>query len=333
MLTLSGTLSANDVLTMSLNPNQVLVSDPITGNPVNTGSHILDNTGNAQSSTDSHRVTDIGLNLINMSAATDGIHEGPAELAPGQVDSATNALGALRSFDGSGKLILRDITLYSTLNSSGGANQRLPLSLYYDSIKDVSLEPSITISGQSYPGFWLPGILPGFNLKANAAARGLTPFFVGSPPSMLRSFRLPASDPAMKDGAQIGFLFSYGSLFAARSTDTEDPRRFDLFRFSVGAVKSQRGNVTILNNVIDPTKGERSALAVTLESAGNLTVTVFTLDGDLVRRLYLGRQATGSYTYFWDGRNNSGSPVARGIYFIRVVGPNIDEIRKVMVVR
>jgi hypothetical protein len=35
----------------------------------------------------------------------------------------------------------------------------------------------------------------------------------------------------------------------------------------------------------------------------------------------------------WDGRNLSGDPVARGMYFIRIVAPGIDEIRKVIVVR
>jgi len=46
-----------------------------------------------------------------------------------------------------------------------------------------------------------------------------------------------------------------------------------------------------------------------------------------------GTQAAGTYTTSWDGKNRSGAPVARGIYFIRVVGPDFDEIRKVLVVR
>ncbi len=336
MLTLSKTLGATDILSTTINPVQATTKDPITGKNVSSGSNILDRTGNAQANTDTHRVTDLALNLINMSAATDGVHEGPAQLAQGQTDAATSALGALRVFDGSGKLLVRDITLYSALNT--GAPQNLPLSLYYDMSRsipqDAALSPSITISGHTDSGlFWLPSILPGFNLTANTDARGITPFSVAPAPSVLRSFRIPGNDKGMKDGADVGFLFSYGGLYAARSTDPEDPRRFDLFRFKVGEAQTQRGSVTILNNVINPTKGERTALQVTLSAAGNLAVTIFTLDGDSVRRLYLGRQAAGTYTYFWDGTNASGSAVARGIYFIRVIGPNIDEIRKVLIVR
>jgi hypothetical protein len=62
-------------------------------------------------------------------------------------------------------------------------------------------------------------------------------------------------------------------------------------------------------------------------------VTVFTLDGDVVRRLYSGTEAAGDYSTSWDGRNMGGASVARGIYFVRVIGPGVDEMRKVMVVR
>jgi flagellar hook assembly protein FlgD len=60
---------------------------------------------------------------------------------------------------------------------------------------------------------------------------------------------------------------------------------------------------------------------------------VFNLGGDLVDIIYRGRQGSGSYTYHWDATNRAGREVARGIYFIRVIAPGIDEYRKVMVVK
>jgi len=60
---------------------------------------------------------------------------------------------------------------------------------------------------------------------------------------------------------------------------------------------------------------------------------VFTLDGDVVTTLHRGRLGAGTYNFVWDGTNMAGLPVARGIYFIRVVAPGIDEIRKVIVVK
>ena len=69
------------------------------------------------------------------------------------------------------------------------------------------------------------------------------------------------------------------------------------------------------------------------EKTPNVYTTVFSLSGDIVTVLARGNQAAGEHTTSWDGKNRSGAVVARGVYFIRVVGPGFDETRKVLVVR
>ena len=64
-----------------------------------------------------------------------------------------------------------------------------------------------------------------------------------------------------------------------------------------------------------------------------MTITVFDLKGDIVNVLYRGQRGAGEYSTTWDGRNRGGRIVARGIYFIKVVGPGMNEIRKVLVVK
>ena len=91
--------------------------------------------------------------------------------------------------------------------------------------------------------------------------------------------------------------------------------------------------MTISNNVIYPLQNERTSITYELDRSGMVTAQVFTLDGNLVQVLHRGRQAAGQYVFHWDGTNMSGQVVARGLYFIRVVGPDIDEIRKVLVVK
>jgi len=49
--------------------------------------------------------------------------------------------------------------------------------------------------------------------------------------------------------------------------------------------------------------------------------------------LHRGQQATGTHTVSWDGKNRGGRIVARGMYFIRIVGPGVNEHRKVLVVK
>jgi flagellar hook assembly protein FlgD len=85
--------------------------------------------------------------------------------------------------------------------------------------------------------------------------------------------------------------------------------------------------------VINPVNGDKAVLTYKLETPGMVTVQVFTLDGKIVKILHRGRQGAGTYTYKWDGKNTGGNMVARGIYFIRVVAPGVDEYRKVMVVK
>jgi hypothetical protein len=112
-------------------------------------------------------------------------------------------------------------------------------------------------------------------------------------------------------------------------------RRIKPFSFRVLDIVNQRGGATILNNVIDPSRGERTFLRYNLSRGGRVTIQVFTLDGNLVKVLQRGNQSSSgeAYTVEWNGRNEGGNIVARGMYFIRIVGPDIDEIRKVMVIR
>jgi hypothetical protein len=105
------------------------------------------------------------------------------------------------------------------------------------------------------------------------------------------------------------------------------------FNLIVFELSQQVSGVTILNNVIDPTKKERAVLNYVLTKRGRVTINVFTLDGTLVKRLVSEVKEPGEYNVNWEGTNQGGRPVARGMYFIRVVAPDIDEIRKVMVVK
>jgi len=113
-------------------------------------------------------------------------------------------------------------------------------------------------------------------------------------------------------------------------------RRVRPFSFGIHGITRQRSGVTILNNVINASRRERVFLDFRLLRAGRVTIQVFTLDGTLVRVLEQGHRPASGNRYHrvsWDGTNNAGRPVARGMYFIRIVAPDIDEIRKVMVVR
>ena len=122
-------------------------------------------------------------------------------------------------------------------------------------------------------------------------------------------------------------------LFALRLKDSSDPSSLDLWSFRLKNLTSQRGNVTILNNVIDVNNNESAVIQVDLPCDGPLNVVVMTLDGNVIRYLQHGSASSGRHSYAWDGKTKSGKKTARGLYFVRVFGSGIDETRKIMVVK
>ena len=122
-------------------------------------------------------------------------------------------------------------------------------------------------------------------------------------------------------------------LFALRLKNPSDITSVDLWSFKMQKKKSQRGGVTVLNNVINALKAEKMTLQVDMPSAGTLNVIIMTLDGDIVKYLHHGQAESGSHYFTWDGTTKNGGLTARGLYFIRVFGNGIDETRKVMVVK
>ena len=122
-------------------------------------------------------------------------------------------------------------------------------------------------------------------------------------------------------------------LYSLRMHDTTDIGTLDLWSFRLKGITGQRGGVTILNNVINAANGEKTVIKVDVPVEGKLNVIVMTLDGNIITYLHRGNAKAGENYFTWDGKNRSGSAVARGMYFIRVVGTDFDETRKVMVVK
>jgi len=107
----------------------------------------------------------------------------------------------------------------------------------------------------------------------------------------------------------------------------------DLWSFKMENVTKQRGGVTILNNVIDVGIREETVIQLDMPQDGDVNIYVMTLDGNIVQHLENGHVSAGTHYYRWNGTNGSGSAVARGLYFIRVLGSGIDETRKVLCVK
>ena len=75
-----------------------------------------------------------------------------------------------------------------------------------------------------------------------------------------------------------------------------------------------------------------------LAESAEVTLTIYDINGQLVRRLALGHQAAGMYrsrsrAAYWDGRNQLGEPVASGLYFYTLTADDFTATRRMLILK
>ena len=135
----------------------------------------------------------------------------------------------------------------------------------------------------------------------------------------------------------------YAGVAAGTGTLTVD---YDYFRSTVDtgilaspvlhiAAMETPTETTLLPNYPNPFNPE-TWIPYQLSSPSDVTVRIYAINGNLVRRLALGHQATGVYqsrsrAAYWDGRNEVGEPVASGIYFYTLTAGEFSATRKMLI--
>jgi hypothetical protein len=274
-----------------------------------------------------HNISDVGLGFITPVLALDQ-----------QItrDPSRGGIGIVNVFDGSKWLPPDNTFLEARIMppSLSGAT----VTLYWDvsppsayDFNNLWIPPAAAVST-----LW-PGNLSGDRAHSPGDLQSRTVPTSGTN-GALRDFLIPSTDSAIKDGALFQFLFILDDglghkLPCAFPADPANPANVHPFEFAFHSIVQQRGGVSVTNNVIRPDNGQTAFVHYTVTTPGPVTIMVFDLSGSIVNVLQRGSQGAGEYTTAWDGKNRGGRVVARGIYFIRVVGPGFDEIRKVLVVR
>ena len=86
-------------------------------------------------------------------------------------------------------------------------------------------------------------------------------------------------------------------------------------------------------NFFDPSRSERLQVRVSLPSSMRLAVRIYNLAGEAVRKLADSEGAAGLTVFEWDGRNDDGSLVGNGTYFVQVAAGKTVTTRKVIVLK
>ena len=93
----------------------------------------------------------------------------------------------------------------------------------------------------------------------------------------------------------------------------------------------------LLHNYPNPFNPE-TWIPYQLAESAEVTLTIYDMDGQLVRRLALGYQAAGMYqsrsrAVYWDGRNQLGESVASGLYFYTLTAGEFTATRRMLILK
>ncbi|MBN2618591.1 MAG: hypothetical protein JXR64_09815, partial [Spirochaetales bacterium] len=307
-ITLANPLSANDMVHGRLITNDYVIYDRY-----GTDTGLVE-----------RRLSDLGIGLVTPVYGTDSIHK-DGRLVEGE--------GSLKDFDGTGRLMPEDVIIATQVG--GDLNQELELQLLYDIDTDLSAAIDYDTTDNIFnKNLWLPEPLQGTYIFDNLNIRTLN---LSGNDSNLKLFSVPNDDAELMVGGLVQFIYKLGASEDLYCVSIPQGGTYlsDLipWEFNLEDLKRQRGGVTILNNVINPLMGQKTELIVEQDKPGKSIISVFSIDGTLVKTIQNGRLSAGEYRYLWDGTNKADKPVARGVYFIKVIAPGINESRKVMIVK
>ena len=93
----------------------------------------------------------------------------------------------------------------------------------------------------------------------------------------------------------------------------------------------------LLSNYPNPFNPE-TWIPYQLAAPADVTLTIYAIDGRVVRTLALGHQPIGIYqdksqAVYWDGKNNLGEPVASGLYFYTLTAGDFTATRKMLIAK
>ncbi|MBN1997499.1 T9SS type A sorting domain-containing protein [candidate division KSB1 bacterium] len=88
-------------------------------------------------------------------------------------------------------------------------------------------------------------------------------------------------------------------------------------------------NVTVFPNPFN----SRTSLQITCDVQSDIKITVFNLQGKLVKELYSATSFLGTKEIFWNGNDSNNLPVSSGVYFFRLIHKNRYSKEQDMIVR
>ena len=190
-------------------------------------------------------------------------------------------------------------------------------------LKEATLDGSVvtlTLSGKKYARSW--------DIRDAVSVSGIS------------GVTMPRNQPKRKSDTQITIELEFDGNMNTDGTLTFTVGAEAIDNYSGAALTAQvavtadRENA-LLANFPNPFNPE-TWIPYQLVKPTEVTITIYAIDGKLVRTLVLGHQAAGIYqsrsrAAHWDGRNEFGEPVASGVYFYTITADNFTATRKMLI--
>lgn len=76
-----------------------------------------------------------------------------------------------------------------------------------------------------------------------------------------------------------------------------------------------------------------TTISYSLPESSQVDISIFNSRGQFVTRLSRGRHEAGKHVLIWDGKDNTGTRVASGLYFCRIIGANTQVTKKLVLLK
>ncbi|MFC1717048.1 T9SS type A sorting domain-containing protein [Candidatus Poribacteria bacterium] len=212
------------------------------------------------------------------------------------------------------------------LLASGYNDRELRVSIHLDDVSDMySADMVVTYDPQA---------LTLTDVSKAAAISSWLSEHRTTAPGELRISLAGASQPTA-NGSLVTLSFDMASPDAIR--------KLDLIELKVNggslntAIQNLPKSFVLLQNYPNPFNPE-TWIPYHLSEPANVTVTIYSMTGQIVRRLELGNMMPGAYTErskaaYWDGKNEADEKVSSGIYYYQLRAGQDTSVRKMIIAR
>ncbi len=97
--------------------------------------------------------------------------------------------------------------------------------------------------------------------------------------------------------------------------------------------KKQLPKLGVFNNKINPNKNENTIIRYYLDKPSHVKITIYNIIGEKIKTIVDRHQGTGIFEEIWQGVNENGNIVSSGLYIVHIKTDQIDETRKMIVIK